>query len=553
MSTKTNDSAALYNDNTNTPTNINTTVQAPITKDPEGNILEQYQDPQNDNQYATTPNTSTPTNKSNTGSGLDKATDLFEYSWDTKAEDRANLDYQKAILESKSNYLTNRQELETQGQQYQQNLDMQKYSQNQSNEKAGWTGGYILDTERQMAYLKQTIQSQMYGAMELQKYGYDTSLAAARLAYDTNKYDLALEYYNTALSRAVSEAEITGYYISPEVTEHLNQYSIASKKLNDGSGTERDQQIVDAVYKWFESNGISKQGVETLTHQEFINTLKMTAQSVANFQKGSDLLQIDNNSFGEVDANGNLIYSEDYEKVNTVHFDKMEDKDIIAYANRGELAKQQVMGYIESIIEEKKLNYLKNVATEKDGKTTYNVKHEDLINYIKENTNIVKDLINQAPDTFKNFTYETNADGIDLYITFKENSFDVQLNTDSQNTQLRIQKFKEQEVKESNTRIDSIHMPSSPDFNWNDGAAIDFGDGLKSKVYSKRNEVKQYLQALGIEDQVNLDAEMDSLADWLYENQGFSNDSKLPKLFNERMQSYKDKAKAYHKEQILAK
>ena len=223
-----NDSPVLYTEDTQTPTNVNTTAQAPITKDENGNILEQYRDTQTD-KYSTQPITTTEPAKSNTGSGLDEATDLFNYSWETKAEDRAKADYKAAVLESKTNYLTNRQEIESQGQTFQQQIDMQKYSQNQSNEKAGWTGGYILDTERQMSYLKQGIQSQMYGAMELQKYGYDTSLAAARLAYDTNKYDLALEYYNTALSRAVSEAEITGYYVSPEVTEHLNQYSIASK------------------------------------------------------------------------------------------------------------------------------------------------------------------------------------------------------------------------------------------------------------------------------------------------------------------------------------
>ena len=145
-----------------------------ITQDPmvtlnkNGSIKEQYTNDNNTSEYATSPNTTTPTNKSNTGSGIDAALGT-EYSWDTKASERANLDYEAAVLESKSNYLTNRQELESQGQQLQQQVDMQKYSQNQSSEKAGWTGGYVLDTERQMEYLKQTIQSQMYGQMELQK------------------------------------------------------------------------------------------------------------------------------------------------------------------------------------------------------------------------------------------------------------------------------------------------------------------------------------------------------------------------------------------------
>ena len=99
--------------------------------------------------------------------------------------------------------------------------------------------------------------------MELQRYGYDTALAAARLAYETNKYDLALQYYNTALQRAVTEAEMTGYYVSPEVSEMLNQYSIASQALNKGEDVERNEAILSNIYDWFNANGISKQGVKT--------------------------------------------------------------------------------------------------------------------------------------------------------------------------------------------------------------------------------------------------------------------------------------------------
>ena len=72
-------------------------------------------------QYSSKPETTTDTNKSNTGSGLEAALGT-DYSWNTKAEDRAKLDYESAVLESKQNYLTNRQELESQGQQLQQQV-----------------------------------------------------------------------------------------------------------------------------------------------------------------------------------------------------------------------------------------------------------------------------------------------------------------------------------------------------------------------------------------------------------------------------------------------
>ena len=324
----------------NKTSNTNTTTQN------NGVISNQYANENDASQYATSPNTTTPANKSNTGSGIDAALGT-EYSWNTKAEERAGLDYEAKVLEAKSQYLTNRQELETQGQQMQEQVAMQEYSQNQSNEKAGWTGGYVLDTERQMAYLKQTIQSQMYGQMELQKYGYDTSLAAARLAYDTNKYDLALEYYNTALQRAVTEADITGYYVAPEVTEMLNEYSIASSILNAESGysqdkRERADKVLASVYEWFEANGISKEGVMTMERYE--NNRKWN-QSLLDAYKYIDETtgQITGDKFIEYGADGKPVYSEDGMTVQTKNFKTMTTDEILDYIALNDICKIGVL------------------------------------------------------------------------------------------------------------------------------------------------------------------------------------------------------------------
>ena len=330
-----------------------------ITQDPmvtlnkDGSIKEQYTNDNNTSEYATSPNTTTPTNKSNTGSGIDAALGT-EYSWDTKASERANLDYEAAVLESKSNYLTNRQELESQGQQLQQQVDMQKYSQNQSSEKAGWTGGYVLDTERQMEYLKQTIQSQMYGQMELQKYGYDTSLAAARLAYDTNKYDLALEYYNTALQRAVTEADITGYYVAPEVTEMLNEYSIASSILNAKSGysdeeRERADKVIASVYEWFEANGISKEGVITMSKYE--SERDWNQSLLDSFEYIDETThQITGDKFIKYGEDGKPVYSEDGTSVETINFKSMTSQEILDYIAINDTCKEQFYGYMDNKI-----------------------------------------------------------------------------------------------------------------------------------------------------------------------------------------------------------
>lgn len=327
--------------------NTSVTANTELFKE-DGSINNTYANPNDSSQFATSPNTTTEASKSNTGSGLqapevnkyDSAgnlvlndagkpvTEKLQYSWESKADERANLDYQSNILETKANMLENRQQLESQGQQLQDQAAMEQYNRNQSAEKVGWTGGYILDSERQMNYLKQSIQSQMYGQMELQKYGYDTSLAAARLAYDTNRYDLALEYYNTALSRAVTEAEITGYYVSPEASEMLDQYHIASKALNENPEDAQAQSVLKGIYDWFEGHGISKNGVETYSHLVEERTHKMSLDQLYEYQNAAQN-QISTDTFVKLDENGNKIYGET--GMETINFSKMDGTALKEY------------------------------------------------------------------------------------------------------------------------------------------------------------------------------------------------------------------------------
>ena len=153
-----------------------------------------------------------------TGSGLDAALGT-EYSWDVKGTEKAQTQFEMDVNTAKGNALAQRQTIEQNAVNYQEQADMMKYSANQSAQSAGWTGGYVLDQNRQMEYLKSSIQSQLYGAMELQKYGYDTSLAAARLSYDLNQQQFAHQYYMDAVTVAAQEAQYSGAYIAPEVKE----------------------------------------------------------------------------------------------------------------------------------------------------------------------------------------------------------------------------------------------------------------------------------------------------------------------------------------------
>ena len=418
-------------------TDPNNTAQSSV-------IEPQYQDSNDNTKYATKPNTTTDTTKSNTGSGLEAALGT-DYSWNTKAEERAGLDYESQVLEAKSQYLTNRQELESQGQQMQEQVAMQKYSTNQSNEKAGWTGGYVLDTERQMAYLKQTIQSQMYGQMELQKYGYDTSLAAARLAYDTNKYDLALEYYNTALQRAVTEADITGYYVAPEVTEMLNEYSIASSILNAESGYSTDEKeraklVLSSVYEWFEANGISKQGVITMSKYE--SERDWNQSLLDSFEYIDETThQITGDKFIQYGTDGKPVYSEDGATVQTINFKTMSNDEIVKYINQNDICKEQFYGYIDNkITGEIALQFedycIANKQMTKNEDGTYSpiegVDYKDLVyrylnssdtySKLAEKLNVGKEgITKEFQHLIENYDFTvTLPDGSTLITTFKE-------------------------------------------------------------------------------------------------------------------------------------
>lgn len=334
----------------------------------DGVVENTYADPNDTGKFASSPvegSLGLPENPTNTGDGLDAATitnkdgtqKQLEYSWDKKAAERADLTYQSSVLEAKANYLNNRQQIESQGQQAQQQSDMISYSENQSVDKVGWTGGYVLDTERQMNYLKETIKSQMYGQMELQKYGYDTSLAAARLAYDTNKYDLALEYYNTALSRAFSLAQLTDYYVAPEVTEHLNQYKIASDILNGDTEGDKENaaRVVQSVHAWFKDHGVSPAGVKTAAaiareEAKAREDMQLKISMREAYGLTNDHFGKDADTFMSI-QDGEDSYNLEEGTVKTINFNKMTGEEILNYIKGDStgVAKEQYLSRMDQL------------------------------------------------------------------------------------------------------------------------------------------------------------------------------------------------------------
>lgn len=168
-----------------------------------------------------------------------------ETTFQKAATQQAETQFQKNVSDVKATAYKGASEIQAQGQEMQTQLSLGSYMREQSAEKAGWTGGYMLDQVRQGEFLKSTIQSQLYGAQELQKYGLDTQLEAARLAYDLGKEQLAFQYYNEAYQRSLQEAQLYGYYISPENRDMLNQYEAANNVL--ATGTEGTPEYTKAL------------------------------------------------------------------------------------------------------------------------------------------------------------------------------------------------------------------------------------------------------------------------------------------------------------------
>lgn len=194
-----------------------------------------------------------------------KGNAIGTYDWDAQAEHTAKISYNSDVLSAKQDATSAKQELVTNQQQGQVQHDMAGYSANQSAEKAGWTGGYVLDSNRQVAFLKESIKANLYSQEELQKYGYDTALAAARANYDLKKSELAMQNYNTAVQNAFQMAEFTGKFVSPETSFHLSQRGVAEQILKDPNATAEDkakaEEVISSVNSWFKGNDISEEGV----------------------------------------------------------------------------------------------------------------------------------------------------------------------------------------------------------------------------------------------------------------------------------------------------
>jgi hypothetical protein len=233
------------------------------------------------------------------------------FSFMDQGRDAAQIQYDADALKAEQNALFARQEFMREAEQGQTQKDVQKYLDNQSAEKAGWTGGYRLDQDRQRQYLEATVQASMYNAQEMQKFGLESSLQAARLAYEQGKTALAMEYYKLELDRSMNEAQLTGIYFSPEQKDMLGQLRAAEDTYKNLTASTEDKdragKIINSIENWFSTNGLSKEGIRTLAKLDSDRNDLMVKQSTIL----AAIETIPSGAYALKDNKGNYIMSAD--------------------------------------------------------------------------------------------------------------------------------------------------------------------------------------------------------------------------------------------------
>lgn len=252
-------------------------------------------------------------------------------SWETDATELAKLQLLQDEATAEQSQLKARQNIETNANKANSEYTLLTYQQNQNIEKMGWGGGSYHDAKMQVEYLQASIQADMYGQLELQKYGYETEMAKARAAFDANQKQLAMEYMKEEYNKAYNAAQLTGIWIDPTVKDRLAQWDIATKVMKENEGNpdseeyKKAKRIKEEILGSFniaEGTIISEQGVDVLRQileqQNLYSTRTLTAAQIdqmeielANAQELVEKERVKEEEakgiYGYKDANGNTV------------------------------------------------------------------------------------------------------------------------------------------------------------------------------------------------------------------------------------------------------
>ena len=166
-----------------------------------------------------------------------KATDNSEYSWNKLAAEMSQTTYDQEANQYRAESIAAKQEIDAAAASAWNNYFAAEYSARQTQDKMGWSGGQKQASDLQVQFLQAESAANMYTQDEMQRYGVESKLSIARMYADANQKALALDYYQDAVNQAVSEANLTGYYVPPEASEMFVQQDLAEKILADNTAS----------------------------------------------------------------------------------------------------------------------------------------------------------------------------------------------------------------------------------------------------------------------------------------------------------------------------
>ena len=179
-----------------------------------------------------------------------------DYYLNGDLKEQAELTRQKYANEAKKASLESARYLQQNAVQANENYTRNQYQAAQQTDKSGFSGGYVLDTQRQLQFLQSSIQSDIYSQQELQKLGYQTNLDAALISAELENTNMAIEQYKFAQQQALDEADVTGYYMEPAVRQMQTQFAAAQAILDNKESSKADinraQKIQNQVRDYFQ-------------------------------------------------------------------------------------------------------------------------------------------------------------------------------------------------------------------------------------------------------------------------------------------------------------
>lgn len=163
-----------------------------------------------------------------------------DYSWNKLAAEMAQLSYDQEANQYRAESIAAKQDIDAAAASAWNNYFAAEYSARQTQEKMGWSGGQEQASDLQVQFLQAETAANMYTQDEMQRYGVETKLGIARMYADANQRALALDYYQDAVNQAVSEANLTGWYVPPEASEMFKQQELADKIISNPASTQQE-------------------------------------------------------------------------------------------------------------------------------------------------------------------------------------------------------------------------------------------------------------------------------------------------------------------------